>query len=149
MSRAPRRSLGTPPACSVSYTPVDPLVTVHVVAGLALVAVALVVGGWGLGRSRAIASSSAERESRAFAQVLQLSHTLVLATGLLGVALLVEGHRAADALHARVYGPFMVVAIVAAYGYRTRSARQNVRVFAIASLVVAALGLRAFWTGGA
>jgi ABC-type molybdate transport system substrate-binding protein len=71
----------------------------------------------------------------------------VLATGLLGLALLAEGHRAHDPLHARVYGPFMLVAIVAAYGYRTRNATANIRVFAAASLVVAALGLRAFWTG--
>lgn len=127
----------------------DPLVTVHVVAAVALVAAAVVVGTWGLARSRRLASSLAERESKAFAQVLQLSHTLVLATGLLGVALLVEGHQVADPLHVRVYGPFMLVAIIAAYGYRTKSARQNVRVFAIASFVIAALGLRAFWTGGA
>lgn len=125
---------------------VDALVTVHVIAAVALVAFALVVGAWGLWRSRVIARPVSSRESRAFAQVLQLSHTLVLATGLLGIALLVEGHRAHDPLHARVYGPFMVVAIVAAYGYRTDNARANVRVFAIAGLVIAALGARAFYT---
>ena len=36
--------------------------------------------------------------------------------------------------------PIAVVAIVAAYGYRTDNARANVRVFAIAGLVIAALG---------
>ncbi len=125
----------------------DPLVIVHVVAAVALVVVALVVGVWGLARARHIGRPGGEREPRAFAQALQLSHTLVLATCLLGVALLVEGHSVADPLHARVYGPFMVVAIVAAYGYRTRDATRNVQVFAAASLVVVALGIRAFWTG--
>lgn len=126
----------------------DPLVIVHVVAAVALLALAIVVGSWGLARARHIAAPVATREGRWYAQVLQLSHTLVLATGLLGLALAVEGHRSDDPLHARVYGPFMLVAIVAAYAYRTRDAALNVRVFAIAALVVFALGLRAFVTGG-
>ena len=125
----------------------DPLVTVHVVAAVGLLATALVAGGWGLARARRIVAPSAEHEGRWYAQVLQLSHTLVVATGLLGLALLADGHRTDDPLHVRVYGPFMLVAIVAAYGYRTRDAALNVRVFAVAALVVAALGLRAFWTG--
>ena len=126
----------------------NPLVTVHVAAAVALVVLAVLVGVWGLARSRAITSEDAVCEPRWFAQTLQLSHTLVLATGLLGIALLLEGHRSSDPLHARVYGPFMLVAIIAAYGYRTGDARQNLRVFAVASLVIAALGVRAFTTGG-
>jgi hypothetical protein len=128
---------------------VDPLVTVHVVAAVALLAFSLLVGIWGLARARRIAApQAAGREGRWFAQALQLSHTMVLAAGLLGLALLLEGHRSSDPLHARVYGPFMLVAIIAAYAYRTRDAIVNVRVFAIAALVVLALGLRAFVTGG-
>jgi hypothetical protein len=41
----------------------------------------------------------------------------------------------------------MIVAVIAAYGYRTDDARRNILVFAVASLVVVALGARAFWTG--
>ena len=126
----------------------DPLVVVHIITAVALVALALVVGVWGLARSRAIASGGDARESRLFAQILQLSHTLVVAVGLIGIALYAEGHRPDDPLHIRVYGPFMLVAIVAAYGYRTKDACLNVRVFAIASLVIVALGLRALTTGG-
>ena len=132
----------------VSYTPVDPLVIVHVVAAVALIVLAGVVGVWGLARSRALGDGAHARDGSAFAHALQLSHTLVLATGVIGLALLAEGHRSGDPLHARVYGPFMLVAIVAAYGYRTRSAVRNIQVFAIASLVIVALGLRALWTGG-
>lgn len=126
----------------------DPLVIVHLVVAIVLLAAALVVGVWGLLRTDAIASTGESREGTWFAQLLQFSHTLVLATGLLGIALLAEGtHASEDPLHARVYGPFMLVAIVAAYAYRTRNAAMNVRVFAIASLVVLALGLRAAVTG--
>ena len=120
----------------------------HVVAAVVLVASAVVVGVWGLARARTIAGREPGREGRAFAQLLQLSHTMVLATCLIGIALWVEGHRSSDPLHARVYGPFMAVAIVAAYAYRTKVAVTNVRVFAITALVIAALGLRAFATGG-
>ncbi|MCW2925795.1 MAG: hypothetical protein JWM98_3199 [Thermoleophilia bacterium] len=126
----------------------DPLVTAHVVVALLLVVTAVVVGVWGLVRARTIASDRSPGEGRAFSHLLQLSHTLVFAASMLGLALWADGHHAHDPLHTRVYGPFMLVAIVAAYGYRTRDAKVNVRVFAAASLVVAALGLRAFATGG-
>jgi hypothetical protein len=120
---------------------------VHVITAVALVLVAVGVGAWGLLRSRRLAQAGSSTEARWFAQLLQLSHTLVLAVGVLGLALLLEGHRIGDPLHVRVYGPFMLVAIVAAYGYRTGDARRNIIVFACASLVIAALGLRAFTTG--
>jgi hypothetical protein len=126
---------------------VDPLVTVHVVAAVALLVLALVVGVWGLARARRVGAGGSPRESKAFAQLLQLSHTLVFATGVLGLALLADGHRSGDPLHVRVYGPFMVLAIIAAYGYRTPNATTNVRVFAAASLIIAALGIRAVVTG--
>ncbi len=126
---------------------VDPIVTVHVVAAVALVAASLLAGAWGLARARRLGADASPREARAFAHALQLSHTLVLATGLLGLVLFASGNDVRDPLHARVYGPFMVVAIVAAYGYRTSDAARNVRVFAVAGLVIAALGIRAFFTG--
>ena len=125
----------------------DPVVVVHVVLAAGLILLAAVVGVWGLARSGRIASDARPRESRAFAHALQLSHTLVVATGLIGLGLLAEGHRSGDPLHARVYGPFMVVAIVAAYGFRSPDPRTNVRVFAVCALAILALGLRAALTG--
>lgn len=125
----------------------EPLVIVHVAAAAVLVAIAATVGAWGLARADRIGKGEGPRESRVYAQLLQLSHTLVIATGLLGLGLLIGNDRPDDPLHARVYGPFMVVAIVAAYGYRTGNAARNVRVFAVTSLVILALGLRAFVTG--
>jgi hypothetical protein len=41
----------------------------------------------------------------------------------------------------------MVVAIIAAYSYRTDDAARNVRVFAVSALIILALGLRAVATG--
>ena len=125
----------------------DLLVTLHEVGGVALVALALVVGVWGLARARAIGTGANDRESRVFAQLLQLVHTVVIAEGLLGLALLAQGHRAADGLHERVYGPFMLAVIVASYAYRTKDGVVNVRVFSIGSLIICALALRAVWTG--
>jgi hypothetical protein len=126
---------------------VDPLVTVHVVAAIVLLALAVVVGVWGLVRARTLGAGEHPRESRAFAQVLQLSHTFVFATGRLGIGLLMADHRSDDPLHVRVYGPFMVLAIIAAYGYRTSNAAANIRIFAVAALIIAALGVRAVVTG--
>lgn len=126
---------------------VDPLVIVHVVIGFALVALAGVVGVWGVARARRIGVAGRTREARTFAQLLQLVHTLVFAQVVIGLLMLVEGHRVDDKLHVNVYGSFMLVAIVASYAYRTKDATTNVRVFAGSSLVIFALGLRAMWTG--
>jgi hypothetical protein len=122
----------------------------HLIVGVLLVALAGVVGVWGLARSRRIAEPTSEDagEGRWFGHMLQLTHTLVLATGLIGLVLLVEGHTLSDPLHARVYGPFMVVAIIASYSYRTKDPRRNVIVFAVGALIILALGLRALATGG-
>ena len=119
----------------------------HQVGGVALVIVAACVGVWGLVRTRAIAEGAPPREGRLFAQLLQLVHTLVIAGGLLGVMLYLTDHRPSDALHSRVYGPFMLAVIVASYAYRTKDASANVRIFSIGSLVIFALALRAVWTG--
>lgn len=126
----------------------DPLVTVHVIVAVALVVLALLVGVWGMVRARVIGADAHPREGRVYAQLLQLTHTFVFAIVILGGALLVKGYSVADPLHARVYGPFMLVAIIAAYGYRTKVAATNIRIFAISALVVFLLGLRAIVTGG-
>lgn len=126
---------------------VEPMLIVHVAAAIALLAVAALAGVWGVARARSIGDGDSPREGRAFAQVLQMSHTLVVLVGILGVVLLLQGGSPDDPLHARVYGPFMLVAIIAAYGYRTEDAARNVRVFAVSALVILALGLRAFVTG--
>lgn len=146
------------------------LLELHVFAGGLLVALAIVVGLWGLVRSRRVSAAAPidpgtdpgidtggelhpvsgppTRGDLVFRQLLALSQTMVFAAGLLGLAVLVlDENSPEDPLHARVYGPFMVVALMAAYGFRTADPHWNTRVFAMASLVIAALGVRAFATG--
>jgi hypothetical protein len=71
----------------------------------------------------------------------------MLATGIAGLFLLGEGQRPDDPLHTRVYGPFMVVAILVAVGFKADSTPLRFqRVIAVANLVIAALGARALFT---
>lgn len=115
----------------------------HVWAGLLLVALNAAAGVWGVWRY-----ARATGPSRSFDHVLALAQTSVFVAGLIGVALLAGDGRPDDPLHERVYGPFMVIAILAAWGFRRpEHPRTNTLVFAIAALAVAALGVRALYTG--
>ena len=150
----------------------DSVLALHVALGGAVVVLGFGVFAWGLLRVRRMATpggageqlgqpaqsaapavqptAPARRGRRvdAFTQLLALSQSAVFACGLLGLVLLARaGSGPDDPLHSRVYGPFMVLAIIAAYGFRTGDARWNTRVFAITSLFVAGLGVRAFYTG--
>lgn len=118
----------------------------HIIAGVLLCIVALVAGVWGLVHARRMASPDASVPAM-LRQLLALVQTLVVAAGLFGLLLLTEGRNPDDPLHVRVYGPFMVVALIAAYGFRVPDGRRNLQVFAVASLAIFALGLRAVYTG--
>lgn len=126
----------------------DPLLLLHVLTAALLVAVAGAVCAWGFARSRRLRLGGRGREDRLYTQLVAFMQTLVLAAGLLGLLLLAgDGGSPEDPLHARVYGPFMLVAVIAAWSFRTADPRWNVRVFAVVALFVAALGVRAFVTG--
>lgn len=123
------------------------IVVTHSVIGVVIVVFAAVVGFWGLASAKSIAADTKPRASRVFGHLLQLVHTLVFAQMLIGMLMYIEGNRPHDNLHVSVYGPFMLAAIVASYAYRTKDATTNVRVFAITTLIIFALGLRSLWTG--
>lgn len=118
----------------------------HIIAGVAVCIVALVAGVWGLLLARRMKRMNTP-VPRVLGHVLALVQTLVLAVLVLGLAIYGEGRRPADPLHLRVYGPFMLVALMAAYGFRTTDRRHNLQVFAGVSLVIFALALRAVFTG--
>lgn len=119
----------------------------HVVAGFGIVVLCSIVFVWGLLRARRDQPPSARSEG-IWVQLVALSQTLVIACGALGLVLLLgAGARPADPLHSRVYGPFMVFTLLAAWGFRTSDRRWNIRVMAVASLFVALLGVRALTTG--
>jgi hypothetical protein len=124
------------------------LVVLHIALGAAAVLAASVACVWGIYRSRKGSPRPSARSQALWNQLVATSQTLVIGTGLAGLLLLEQRHHAkVDHLHSRVYGPFMVAAIIAAYSFRTADARWNVRVMAVASLFVAGLGVRAFFTG--
>lgn len=113
--------------------------------GYALVALNLTAGCWGLARKTVPEGES--RIDRWFVQVRATAVTTMIATGVAGLFLLADGARPGDPLHTRVYGPFMVVAVLVALGYRAESTPLRFqRVFAVANLVIAALGARALFT---
>jgi hypothetical protein len=139
----PGAQAGAGTLCSVNS-----LLMIHVAAGAAVVAAAAAVAAWGIARGRRLRLGGPAREDRGFTQLVALTQTLVLGCGVLGVMLLAgPGAGPDDPLHARVYGPFMAAALLGAWSFRTADARWNVRVFAVASLFVMGLGVRAFFTG--
>jgi hypothetical protein len=80
------------------------------------------------------------------AHLLALAQTLVVAQVGLGLLLLSNHHRAPDKLH-YAYGTFALLALLSPWLYAPAEPRARLRWFAIATLVAAALGVRAYMTG--
>jgi hypothetical protein len=74
-----------------------------------------------------------------------LAQTLVVAQVLFGIVLLAEHKRAADRLH-YAYGVFALLAVFAPFLYAPEEPRARLLWFGIATLVAAALGVRAYMT---
>jgi hypothetical protein len=88
------------------------------------------------------------RRSRAgsgVAQLLALAQTLLVAQVGLGLLLLSDYHRAKDHLH-YAYGTFALLAVLSPWLYAPTEPRARLLWFAVATLVAAALGIRAFMT---
>jgi hypothetical protein len=112
------------------------------VGGL-LIALNLVVGLWGLlcWRRDVVASAL-------LAQLLALSHTVVLLEGAFGLYLLAGGFRAQQQLH-YIYGVIPAGAVLFGYSARTPDARRNLLQFSVIALAICILSARAFTTGAA
>jgi len=90
----------------------------------------------------------ARRRGRAgpvVAQLLTLAQTLIVAQVALGLLLLSDHKRAADHLH-YAYGTFALLAVLSPWLYAPADPRARLLWFAIATLVAAALGIRAYMT---
>lgn len=126
-----------------------PVVYMHIGAAALLLSLAVGAFSWGMFLTRRGAREPHPRTIALWNHVVVTLQTAVFATGGLGLWLYLApgANHPADPLHARVYGPFMVVVIVAAWGFRTDEGRWNVRVMAIAGLFIALLGVRAITTG--
>jgi hypothetical protein len=112
------------------------------VGGL-LIALNVVVGVWGL-----IAWRQQVMASALLAQLLALSHTIVLVEGAFGLYLLAGGFRAQQTLH-YIYGAIPVGAVLFGYSARTPDARRNLLQFSVIAIAISILSLRAFMTGAA
>jgi glucose uptake protein GlcU len=85
------------------------------------------------------------RAGRSVAHAVALAQTLVVAQVLFGIVLLAEHKRAADRLH-YAYGVFALLAVFAPFLYAPEEPRARLLWFGIATLVAAALGVRAYMT---
>jgi heme A synthase len=98
----------------------------------------------------ALASTAAfaarrRRAGHAVAQLLALAQTLIVAQVALGLLLLSDHRRAADHLH-YAYGTFALLAVLSPWLYAPAEPRARLLWFAVATLVAAALGVRAYMT---
>jgi heme A synthase len=98
----------------------------------------------------AVASTAAfvarrRRAGQAVAQLLALAQTLVVAQVALGLLLLSDHRRATDHLH-YAYGTFALLAVLSPWLYAPAEPRARLLWFAGATLVAAALGVRAYMT---
>jgi len=118
------------------------VVTFHYVLGVAVIAINLVAGLWGIAIWRRWLPTG-----RAYAQVLAASQTVIVGQALIGLLLLSQNLRAPEELH-YVYGLLPAALVVFAYSARRADERRNILIFAIASVLAAALSIRAFMSGG-
>ena len=89
------------------------------------------------------------REPRAWvAQLLALAQTLLVAQVALGLLLLSDHRRAPAQLH-YAYGTLALAAALSPWLYAPREPRRRLAWFAGATLLAAALGVRAYMTGTA
>jgi hypothetical protein len=109
----------------------------HVNAFLVIGVCAVASGAAFLGRRRGA--------GRTVAQLLALAQTLVVAQVALGLLLLSEHRRASDHLH-YAYGTFALLAMLSPWLYAPSDPRARLLWFAVASLVAAALAVRAYMT---
>ena len=78
-------------------------------------------------------------------QALALAQTLIVAQVALGLLLLSDHRRAPDRLH-YAYGTFALLAVLSPWLYAPSEPRARLLWFAVATLVAAALGVRAYMT---
>lgn len=86
-----------------------------------------------------------QRAGAGVAQLLALAQTLIVAQVGLGLLLLSRHHRASDHLH-YAYGTFALLAVLSPWLYAPTEPRARLLWFAVATLVAAALGVRAYMT---
>jgi hypothetical protein len=114
------------------------MLTAHHVNAFLLVAVCL-------GASAAAFWARRRHAGTIVSQLLALAQTLLVAQVALGLLLLSDHRRAKDHLH-YAYGTFALLAVLSPWLYAPAEPRARLLWFAVATLVAAALGVRAYLT---
>jgi hypothetical protein len=118
------------------------MLVVHAVLAVVAIVAAAVGALWGF-----VAYRKPRARSRALDQVLALAQTLLIAQVAVGLYLLSEGRRTEHDLH-YAYGTLALAAVLAPWLYAPPEPRRRLLWFAGATLVAAALAVRAYTTGG-
>ena len=116
------------------------MLALHAANGVVLIVVNLLAFGWG-----AFYLRSRRTPGRIYAHVLVLGQTLVIAQVGLGLLLLSDGSRTADKLH-YLYGVLALGAVLSPWLYAPPMAAKRLAWFTGATLVGAALAIRAYVT---
>jgi hypothetical protein len=106
---------------------------------------AFLVIGICVAASAAAFASRRRGAGRGVAQLLALAQTVLVAQVALGLLLLSDHRRAADRLH-YAYGTFALLAVLSPWLYAPADPRTRLLWFAGATLVAAALAVRAYMT---
>jgi hypothetical protein len=114
------------------------MLTVHHLNAFLLIAVCVLASAAAFWARRTRAGS-------AVAQLLALAQTLLVAQVGLGLLLLSRHHRAHDRLH-YAYGTFALLCVLSPWLYAPDEPRARLLWFAIATLLAAALAVRAWMT---
>jgi hypothetical protein len=117
------------------------MTSLHSIIGVLVIAVnglAFVVGGLYLWRRR--------EPHRVYAHVLALGQVLLVAQAAIGLILLSEDLRAPDRLH-YLYGALALGAVLSPWVYAPAEPRKRLAWFVGASILAAALAVRAYLTG--
>jgi heme A synthase len=114
------------------------MLTVHHANAVLVIAVCVAAG---------VAALVARRRGASgwVAHLIALAQTLVVAQAGLGLLLLAQHHHAADRLH-YAYGSFALLAVFAPWLYAPDDPRKRLAWFAGATLLAAALAVRAYMT---
>jgi hypothetical protein len=116
------------------------MLTVHQTVAYLVLGVTLVSAAWG-----GLVYFRPSGVAGVVAHLLTLSQTILVAQVGIGLLLLSDEHRAGDELH-YAYGTFALMAVLAPWFYAPKEPRRRLAWFSIATLVAAALAVRAYTT---
>lgn len=119
------------------------MVALHALNAVVLIAANLLASGWG-----AVYLRRKRTPGRVYAHLLALAQALVIAQVALGLLLLSGGHASPDRLHP-LYGGLALAAVLSPWLYAPPVPARRLAWFAGATLLAAALSIRAYLTGTA